>query len=84
MFEIPGWVEPVLLGGLDQAVDNGAGSCAFGSVREQPVLSTDDEWLDCSFGAVIVDFETAVQEERIELGPLIQAVAHRFSQGGLR
>lgn len=42
-------------GGLDQAVDLGAGRGAFGRVAEQPGFSSDGERPDCSFGSVVVD-----------------------------
>ena len=42
-------------GGLDQAVKLGTSRRAFGRVTEQPVLSSDHEGLDGSFGRVVVD-----------------------------
>ncbi len=45
----------VEFGGLDQAVDLGAGRGTFGRVAEQPGFSSDGKRSDCSFGSVVVD-----------------------------
>lgn len=45
----------VELGGLDQAVDPGAGRGALGRIAEQPGLTPYDKRLNRSFSGVVVD-----------------------------
>lgn len=50
-------VEP---GSLDEAVDRGGAVAAVIGAREQPVLATDRDAAQRSFGGVVVDLEPAV------------------------
>lgn len=46
-------VQAIGLGGLDNAVDGGAGFCSFRGVAEQPVLAADGEVADGALADVV-------------------------------
>src|SRR5258708_40302855 len=74
--------KPIFLGGLDDAVEHGARSGAGRGVGEETVLATDHEWFDGSFGAIVVDFEASVEQERGNFGLLVRAVSYRLAARG--
>ena len=79
MCEVEIRYELVLFGGLDDAIEDGAGFCAAGRVGEEPVLAADDEGLDAALGAIVVDLQPPVAEECDEFGPLTQTVCDGLS-----
>ena len=77
-------VQAIFLGGLHVAVEDRAGLGSPGRVREEPVLSADDKWLDRTFRPVVVDLQAAVEQIALQLVPLVQAIGHRFAKGAFR
>ncbi len=70
---------------FDQAVQVAAGPGAFDGIGKQPVVATDHEGADGSFGGVIVNFEPTVFAVANQLVPLIVQVVKRLaSQAGGR
>jgi YD repeat-containing protein len=71
--------EAVGLGGLDHAVEVGAGVGAAGGVGEEPVLAPDDEGADGVLDEVGVEWDAAVVEDADELRPLVVEVGERLA-----
>ena len=68
------------LGGLDEAVEGGAGGGAAGAAGEQPVLAAQNEWTDRPFNGVGVWGELRRVQVADELGPLLEGIAGRLAE----
>ena len=60
-------IEPVLLGRLNQAENHGAALCAPCRVRKKEVLPGDHKGLDTAFGAVVAQFDPAVEQIVVQI-----------------
>jgi hypothetical protein len=67
-------VDAVELGGLDQRVDGGGAPGAFVEAGKGPVVSSDGDAAQRSFGGVVRDAQTAIGEETSERQPTFEAV----------
>jgi len=65
--KISEWIEPVLLGSFNQAEHDGACLRAARSVREQEIFAVNDKRLDASFGSVVADYQSSVQQIAFEV-----------------
>lgn len=70
-------------GSLDQAVKLSTGRRAFGRIAEQPVLSSDHEGADRTFGGIVVDRQVAFLNVRSQFAPVTCQVADGFAKGVL-
>ncbi|GEA15007.1 hypothetical protein E308F_12510 [Moorella sp. E308F] len=76
--EILEGIYPILFCCFYNTVSNGAGFGAPRGVGKQPVLAADDERLDGTLAAVVVEFQTPVLQEGYEFIPLAQAIVNRL------
>ena len=80
VFHIFKWVQPVQLGGGDQAVITGTHLPAFSRTEEEVVLFADGGGPDRAFDGVVVQGQVGVVEHGQEVGPLVEGVAMRLSK----
>ena len=57
-------------GSLDQAIKLSIGRRAPGRVAKQPVLSSDHQWADRTFGRVVVDRQVAFFDVPFKFAPV--------------
>ena len=72
------------LGGLYQAVEQGAGLGPLGCSLEQPVLATEDKGADGVFRHVVVRCHDGSLEIDQQSLPLIEGIADRLAKQPLR
>ena len=80
MAEITVGLAVIGLGGLDQAINQGAGLGALGRACEQPVLAAKDKGPDSVFRPVVVRGDDGVLEVNQQTAPLIEGVEDRLAQ----
>ena len=76
-------VQDVLLSGLNEAENGGAGLRSPRGIGKQEILTVDDEGLDGAFGPVVGYLQPPVQQIPLQVLPLLRSVAHSFSEGVL-
>ena len=65
---------------LDDAVQQGTGLGTVGGVREQPILSANDQRFYRPLSAIVVDRQMAIIHIAYQLRSLAQRVLNRFTQ----
>ena len=54
------WMQAILFGRLDQAIDDGARFRAVGRIGEQPVFPANDHRLDTALAAIVIELQSAI------------------------
>ena len=83
-YQIPEWVQPVLLRRLNHAEDDCTAMGPVGCVGKQKVLSVHYKWLNTAFCTVVGDLQSSVFQIPDQPRPLFAQIVQSLSQRGLR
>ena len=74
------WIDSVMAGADEQAVENCAAISSFRAADKERVLPTDGDWAHVSFDAVVINLDLAVVEVGEDFFPLVEGIGYRLTE----